>query len=61
MINKTKSKTLLIRIMAVSILISGCGVEKDSDDRVMLEIDECITEVTSEGQEILLDNNFGTY
>lgn len=61
MINKTKSKTLLIGIMAVSTLISGCGVEKDSDDRVMLEIDEQITEVTSEGQETLLDNNFGTY
>ena len=41
MINKTKYKTLLVGTLAVSILISGCVVEKDSDDRVMLEIDEC--------------------
>ena len=50
-----KSKALLIGTMAASILISGCGVEKDSDDKVMLVIDESITEVTSDGQEILLD------
>ena len=61
MLNGKKSKALLIGIMSVSTLISGCGVEKDSDDRVMLEIEECITEVTSDGQETLLDNNFGTY
>lgn len=56
-----KSKALLIGTMAASILISGCGVEKDSDDRVMLEINEQITEVTSGGQEALLDTNYGSY
>ena len=61
MINKAKSKTLLIGTIALSILISGCGVEKDSDDRVMLEINEQITEVTSGGQETLLDTNYGSY
>lgn len=61
MLNGKKTKTLLAGTMAVSILISGCGVEKDSDDRVMLEIDQCITEVTSDGQETLLDNNYGSY
>lgn len=49
-----KSKAL-VGIMVVSILISGCGVEKDSDDKVMLVIDKSITEVTSDGQESLLD------
>ncbi len=61
MLNGEKTQALLIGIMSVSVLISGCGAEQDSDDRVMLEIEECITEVTSDGQEMLLDNNFGTY
>ena len=61
MLNGKKSKALLIGTMVVSTLFSGCGVEKDSDDRVMLEIEECITEVTSDGQETLLDTNYGSY
>lgn len=46
-----KSKALLIGTMVVSILISGCGVKKDSDDKAMLVIGNNITEVTSDGQE----------
>ena len=63
MLNGIKSKALLTGIMAVSILISGCGVKKDSDDKVMLVIDESITEVTSNGKESLLDirDNGATY
>ena len=55
MLNRKKSKALLIGTMAASILISGCGVKKDSDDKVLLQIDENITEITSDGQEDLLD------
>ena len=46
MLNGIKTKALLIGTMAVSILISGCGVKKDSDDKVMLQIGNNITEVT---------------
>ena len=55
MLNGMKAKALLIGTLAVSILISGCGVKKDSDDRVMLEIGDNITEVTSDGKKNLLD------
>ena len=55
MLKGIKPKALLIGIMAVSILTGGCGVKKDSDDKVMLEIDENITEVTSDGQKSLWD------
>lgn len=55
MLNGKKSKALLTGTIVVSILMSGCGVKKDSDDRVMLEINESIREVTSDGQELLLD------
>jgi len=51
MLNGIKSKALLIGTMVVSILISGCGVKKDSDDKAMLVIGNNITEVTSDGQE----------
>ena len=63
MLNGIKSKALLTGIMAVTIMISGCGVKKDSDDKVMLEIGDNITEVTSDGQKDLLDisNNKATY
>ena len=61
MLNGIKSKALLIGTMAVSILISGCGVKKDSDDRAMLFIGKTITEVNSDGQETLLDTHSGTY
>ena len=63
MLNGMKAKALLIGTMAISILISGCGVKKDSDDKVMLEIGDNITEVTSDGQKNLLDisNNKATY
>ena len=61
MINGIKTKAILIGIMAVSILISGCGVKKDSDDKVMLVIGKTITEVTSDGQETLLDTRSGRY
>lgn len=55
MLNGMKAKALLIGTMAISILISGCGVKKDSDDKVMLEIGDNITEVTSDGKKNLLD------
>jgi hypothetical protein len=55
MLNGIKAKVLLIGAMVVSMLISGCGEKKDSDDKVMLEIDENITEVTSDGQKSLWD------
>ena len=63
MLNGIKSKALLTGIMAVTIMISGCGVKKDPDDKVMLEIGDNITEVTSDGQKNLLDisNNRATY
>ena len=63
MLNGIKSKALLTGIMAVTIMISGCGVKKDSDDKVMLQIGDNITEVTSDGQKKLLDisNNEATY
>ena len=56
-----KSKILLIGAMAVSMLISGCGVKKDSDDKVMLVHGRNIIEVNSEGKKKLLDNNYGGY
>ena len=55
MLNGMKAKAFLIGTMAISILISGCGVKKDSDDKVMLEIGDNITEVTSDGKKNLLD------
>ena len=63
MITGIKHKALLIGTLAVSILICGCGVKKDSDDKAMLVIGDNITEVTSDGQEDLLDvsNNKATY
>ena len=61
MLNGIKAKAILIGIMAVSILISGCGVKKDSDDRAMLVIGKTITEVSSDGKETLLDTHFGRY
>ena len=61
MLNGIKAKAILIGIMAVSILISGCGVKKDSDDRAMLVIGKTITEVNSDGKETLLDTHFGRY
>ena len=61
MLNGIKAKALLIGAMVVSILISGCGVKKDSDDKVMLVIGKTITEVNSDGQETLLDTRLGRY
>ena len=63
MLNVIRSKALLIGTLVVSMLISGCGVKKDSDDKVMLVIGDNITEVASDGQEDLLDvsNNKATY
>ena len=63
MLSGIRSKALLIGTMAVSILISERGEKKDSDDKVMLEIGDNITEVTSDGQKNLLDisNNKATY
>ena len=60
---KSKSTVILIALLALSFLISGCGVKKDSDDKVMLQIGNNITEVTSDGQKKLLDisNNKATY
>ena len=55
MLNGIKTKALLTGIMAVTIMISGCGVKKDSDDKAMLVIDRNITEVNSDGQENMLD------
>ena len=55
MLNGMKAKALLIGTMAISILISGCGVKKDSDDKVMLLDRKNITEVTSGGKKNLLD------
>ena len=55
MLNVKKTKSLLIGTMAVSMLISGCGVKKDSDDKAMLEIGDSITEVNSDGHKNLLD------
>ena len=56
-----KSKILLIGAMVVSMLISGCGVKKDSDDKVMLVNGRNIIEVNSEGKKKLLDKNYGGY
>ena len=58
-----KTRALLIGALVVSLLISGCGVKKDSDDKVMLQIGNNITEVTSDGQKKILDisNNKATY
>ena len=55
MLKGIKAKTLLIGTLVFSFLISGCGVKKDSDDKAMLVIGNNITEVTSDGQENLLD------
>ena len=55
MLNRTKTKALLTATIAASILICGCGVKKDSDDKVLLQFDESITEVTSDGQKDLLE------
>lgn len=55
MLNGIKAKAILIGIMAVSILISGCGVKKDSDDRAMLVIGKTITAVNSDGREKIMD------
>ncbi len=55
MLNGMKAKALLIGTMAISILISGCGVKKDSDDKVMLLDRKNITEVISGGKKNLLD------
>ena len=55
MLSGIKSKALLTGIMAVTIMISGCGVKKDPDDKAMLVIDKSIVEVNSDGQENLLD------
>ena len=61
MLNGIKAKVLLIGAMAVSMLISGCGVKKDSDDKVMLVHGRNIIEVNSEGKKKLLDKNYGGY
>ena len=55
MLNGMKAKALLIGTMVISFLISGCGVKKDSDDKVMLLDRKNITEVTSGGKKNLLD------
>ena len=61
MLNGIKAKVLLIGAMAVSMLISGCGVKKDSDDKVMLQNGRNITEVTSGGKKNLLNNGSAEY
>lgn len=63
MLNGIRSKALLTGIIVVSILISGCGVKKDSDDKAMLLNRKNITEVTSAGKKNLLDisKNHNTY
>ena len=61
MLKGIKSKILLIGTLVVSMLISGCGVKKDSDDKVMLVHGGNIIEVNSEGKKKLLDNNYGGY
>ncbi|MBO4449076.1 MAG: hypothetical protein J5777_00660, partial [Clostridiales bacterium] len=61
MLNGIKSKVLLIGAMVVSMLISGCGVKKDSDEKVMLVNGRNIIEVNSEGKKKLLDKNYGGY
>ena len=61
MLNGIKAKALLIGTLAVSFLISGCGVKKDSDDRVMLQIGKNITEVNSAGKKKLLDQGSRSY
>ena len=61
MLSEIKVKVLLIGAMAVSLLISGCGVKKDSDDKAMLVNGRNIIEVNSEGKKKLLDKNYGGY
>ncbi len=61
MLKGIKAKALLIGTLVFSFLISGCGVKKDSDDRVMLVTGNNITEVTSAGKKKLLDKNYGGY
>ncbi|MCR5340851.1 MAG: hypothetical protein K6E60_05825 [Saccharofermentans sp.] len=56
-----KTRALLMGALVVSFLISGCGVKKDSDDKVMLQIGNNITEVTSDGQKKLLDKGSAEY
>ena len=56
-----KTRALLIGALAVSFLISGCGVKKESDDKAMLVIGSNITEVTSDGQKKLLDKGGAGY
>ena len=56
-----KTRALLIGALVVSFLISGCGVKKDSDDRVMLEFGSNITEVNSAGKKKLLDQGSRSY
>ena len=55
MLKGIKAKALLIGTLVFSFLISGCGVKKDSDDKVMLLDRKNITEVTSNGKKNLLD------
>ena len=61
MLNGIKSKAFLIGILVVSMLISGCGVKKDSDDKAILVNGRNIIEVNSKGKKNLLDKNYGEY
>ena len=61
MLNGIKAKAFLIGTLVFSFLISGCGVKKDSDDRVMLVTGNNITEVTSAGKKKLLDQGSRSY
>ena len=61
MLNGIKAKAFLIGTLAVSFLISGCGVKKDSYDRAMLVTGTNITEVTSAEKKKLLDQGSRSY
>ena len=61
MLKGIKAKALLIGTLVFSFLISGCGVKKDSDDKVMLQNGRNITEVTSGGKKNLLNNGSAEY
>ena len=61
MLKGIKAKAFIIGTLAVSFLISGCGVKKDSDDRAMLVTGNNITEVTSAGKKKLLDQGSRSY
>ena len=50
MLKGIKAKALLIGTLVFSFLISGCGVKKDCDDRVMLEFGSNINAVNSAGK-----------